>query len=260
MRIKNIFTTLLMTATFLLGMSSCSDDTVPPVYLVSVDESAEISSEDTIYMNAFADAVSFKIIGGEGNYFIDNHHKDVVDFNYDGKVLTFSPKGLGTATIKISDSVGNSFTLYIKVSYKEAVFTVKALESEASGVNMTMGKVEELKKRIKDDSMVQPSGRYVFTFRNENQNEGSVDIFAKETSKPLSGVFRMEQKYTEDGQIYQQFLITMANTDVHKMMFMEYKVGAESSIVRVFREDVTAAYQSDYAELEKAALIQELNI
>ena len=259
MKFKNIFTVLFLTVTSLVGMSSCSDDSVPPVSLITVEDAAQIASEDTIQLDAFAKGISFEIVGGEGNYVIKNHHENIVDYRYDGKILTFTPKGLGTATVQIFDIAGNGFTLYIKVTYHETVFQVKSLESDAFGENMTLGKVNELKKRIKEDSMVQPGGLYVFTFRNESQNEGSVDVFSKETDKPLSGVFRMERKYTEEGQIYQQYLITMASGDVHKMMLMEYKLGAEQTTVHVFREDVTAAYQLAYSELEKAVLIQELN-
>ena len=262
MSLKNIFTFLVLATSLMLGLPSCSDDTVPPVSFITTDGSTAINSGDTLSLDFFDKGLSFEILGGRGNYEIENNHKDIVSFEYDGKALTITPQGLGIATIGIEDVVGNTFTVYIKVSYYEEVYSVKTLDSEVDGADaMQIGQVKELKNRVKDESIVQPGGRYIFTFTNEERTLGSVNIYPTEKGNPMMAVFRKEEKFSEsDGKKYQLYVITLPSGDQHKMMLKEYPSAVDEIVLRKFEEDLTTTYKPEYAELEKVVLIQELNL
>ena len=253
-------TYILFSMCLLIHFSSCGNDPLPPVHLVSVDHTTEYYSADTILVDAFHNGLPFEIKGGNGVYVIENAHENIVECRYDGKQLTFIPKGLGVATILIADHLGNNLLLYIKVANYEEIFRVKGLSSDAYGPKMMMEEVERLKERIKEESMVQVGGRYIFTYRDKDQTEGGVTIYGKETDKPLSGIFRVSQKYSDEGKQYKEYVITLSSGAVHKMMLMDYALNSHTLPFKVFKESVTEKYQLDYTELTDAVLIQELDI
>ena len=256
--IQLILTQLLFIVFLSFGLSSCGNDPLPPVKLVGMDQVQEYHSADTILLDAFHEGLPFEIKGGNGMYTIENSHENIVECRYDGKTLTFIPEGLGVATVLISDHLGNNLLIYVKVANHEEVFQIKSLLSDAYGAKMTMEEVARLKERIKEESTVQIGGRYIFTYRDKKQSEGGVTIFAKETDKPLSGIFKTEQKFSEEGKRYEEYLITLSSGIVHKLMLMEYILQEGATPIKVFREDVTSQYRLDYTELTKAELIQEL--
>ena len=256
MKLKHLFTLLVMMSCALLGFTACDDNDYAPIRLINTDESGQQVKNHTLAMYAFSKGESFYIKGGDGHYTITNNSEGIIDYRYDGKVLTFMPVGLGTATLIIRDLAKNSLVLTIEVSNRKVVLNVTGVESYANGRKMIVEDVDRLRQQIINESFAKEGGRYEFTYTDDSQVLGSVTIYPSETGKPISGIFRQEKKYTEEGVEHVEFTITTAKGNIHKMMLINE--GTETTNRYTFQEDVTNVYNKIYPNVEKALLIQNV--
>ena len=256
MKLKHLLAFVAFITCMLGTFTACSDSDYAPISLVNVNDQGDRIEKNTLVINAFNQGTSFYIQGGDGHYTIKNNSADIVDYRYNGKELTFIPVGLGTGTIVIADFAGNSMVLTIEVTNRESTYFVQELNSEVSGDRLFVGDKDELEKKIIKDSFVKVGGRYTFTFTDPTQSLGSVAIYPTDSGKPISGVFCMEEKYTERGVKYEEFSITFADKTEHILMLIKNSKNDQTEYV--FQEDVTETYKANYPELEKAWLIQKV--
>ena len=256
MKLKHLFAFMAFISCTLCFFTACSDHDYAPITLVNVNDEGERIDKNTLVINAFNQGTAFYIQGGDGHYTIKNNSADIVDYRYDGKELTFIPVGLGTGTIVIADFAGNSMVLTIEVTNRESTYFVQELNSEVYGDRLFVGDKDELEKKVINDSFVKVGGRYTFTFTDPTQTLGSVTIYPTDSGKPISGVFSMEEKYTEKGVKYEEFSITFADKTEHILMLLKSEKDNQKEFI--FQEDVTETYKTNYPELEKAWLIQKV--
>lgn len=261
MKLKQFYFITAMTAftsIASLSLSSCSDDSYAPVTIVSVTDNNIFHSENVITINAFSNGLEFKIKGGSGVYVIHNNSSEIIDFRYDGSTLRIMPVSIGKGSLVISDNAGNSSIINVEVKNKANTFNVTSIEADAYGLDLTMRQIENIKDDIMDNTFVQSGGKFVFTYTEQNQNEGSVSLYPNSSNNSLSGIFSQETRYSDtDGKPYQEFNITMANGSKHTLMLKEERISSDSTAIS-FIENVTTDYKYDYPALEKAELIINL--
>lgn len=138
MKLKQILAGMVLLGSF-AGFTACSDDDYSPVTLVYANnsDSLVINENNTLLLNPFSEGETFRIQGGNGVYTIDNANKDIVRCDYDGKTLTFVPVGMGTATVVISDLVGNSYLLTIQIENPKATYTLGSVDAKITAEEMT---------------------------------------------------------------------------------------------------------------------------
>lgn len=163
MKLKQILAGMVLLGSF-AGFTACSDDDYSPVTLVYANNSDSllINENNTLLLNPFSEGETFRIQGGNGVYTIDNANKDIVRCDYDGKTLTFVPVGMGTATVVISDLVGNSYLLTIQIENPKATYTLGSVDAKITAEEMTQGDINRLKARILEDALM--------THREEDMN------------------------------------------------------------------------------------------
>lgn len=259
MKLKQIFAGMLLLGCF-AGFTACSDDDYSPVKLVYANNSDSliINENNTLLLNTYSEGESFRIQGGNGVYTIDNANKDIVRCDYDGKTLTFVPVGMGTATVVISDLVGNSYLLTIQIENPKATYTLGSVDARIVAEKMTQGEINKLKERILEEGFMTQGGKYEFTYTNKDLTEGGVVIYPGPSSTSLTGTFQQKTLYATDGTLYKDIKITLANqTSMHLMLLMSGKTSTDLKPY-AFAEDVTAQYKGEYPELEQAYRLQTI--
>lgn len=260
MKLKQILAGMVLLGSF-AGFTACSDDDYSPVTLVYANnsDSLVINENNTLLLNPFSEGETFRIQGGNGVYTIDNANKDIVRCDYDGKTLTFVPVGMGTATVVISDLVGNSYLLTIQIENPKATYTLGSVDAKITAEEMTQGDINRLKARILEDALMTQGGRYEFTYTNKDLTEGGIVIYPDPSSTSLTGTFQKKTLYATDGTLYQDIRITLADqTSLHLMMLMKGNTSADLQPY-AFAEDVTAQYKGEYDKLEQAYRIQDID-
>lgn len=252
MKLKHLFTFIVFFSCMLLGFTACDDEDYAPISLTSTSDSKTPIEHNTLVMDAFSKGEKFYIIGGNGRYTIENKNEEIIDYRYDGKILTFYPVGVGQATVLISDHAGNKLTLTIEVMNHFVSYKVSKVGASVDGNEMLVGEVKELVKQITDESQVKEGGSFDFKYTNQEQTLGSVTIYPKPSGRPLSGIFKEEIRIV-DNTTYKELTVTMADNKIHTLVLVNYDKQNESEDMMLL-EDVTDIYKGAYPKLEKAVL------
>lgn len=253
MTLKHLLTTLTLATSMLLGFNACNDEDYAPITL-KVLEGTERVENNQLQLDAFSPGESFAIVGGNGQYVIENLNEDIIDFKYDGHAIKFIPVGIGTATVNIYDHVGNRMVLTIEV--KNYALTYKVISVEIGECNvkedMTVGQLNELQKRIVHESRIKEGGNIVLTYTNREQTLGSVTIHPTATGRPIVGTFKQDKKVTTEKVPYQEIKVTFADGQTIYWQILNYNLEENKPMLLI--EDVTETYKSTYPQLEKATL------
>ena len=256
MKLKHLLTFITFVSCTLLGFTACDGDDYAPIILKGATESSSVIENNLLKIDAFNEGESYYIFGGNGHYTIENKSTDIVDYRYDGKILTFIPIGIGEASVSIGDTAGNRIILTIQVSNPVSTYKVVAVSASAIGKHMTQGETAILEKQIINESIVKEGGSFIFTYTDPSQTMGSVSIYPVASGRPTSGIFRQEQKVNETNVPYTEFTVTLANNAVHK--YMLFNQSNENGLV--IQEEVTDRYFGIYPQLEKAMLTYKVSL
>lgn len=256
MKLKHLFTLIAIASCTLLGFTACDDEDYAPITLTNASGSDVNINNNTLVMDAFSKGEVFYIIGGNGRYTIQNNNEEIVTYQYNGETITFVPVGVGEATVIISDHAGNKLTLNIEVMNHFVSYKVTGVSATADGNEMLVGEVKELIKRITDESLVKEGGSFDFKYTNQEQTLGSVTIYPKASGRPLSGIFREEER-TVDNKTFKEMTITMADHKIHVLTLVNYNNTDMKDMMLV--EDVTEMYKGAYPKLEKAVLTYKVS-
>ena len=253
MTLKHVFITITFTCCTLLGFTSCNDEDYAPINLEAISGEGFLQN-NILQLDAYSPGESFYIIGGNGRYMIDNQSKDIIQYEYDGNTIKFIPVGVGEATVMISDHVGNKMTLTIQVKNHTVSYKVVKVENTECKVkeDMTVGQLNELRKKIVDQSLMKVGGDVLFTYTDREQSMGSITIHPTVSGHPISGIFRQENKFSGQQVPYQIFKITLA--DNSEITWNLLNNTAEAGKEMLLQEDVTNLYKGTYPQLEKATL------
>ncbi len=257
MKLKSFFLLIFIAGITSFSLSSCNDTDYIPVFLVNANNTANKIENNSLILDAFNEGEEFHIKGGDGHYSIQNLSNDIIDFRYDGKVLTLIPVGIGIGSLQIEDGANNRITLSIQVKFYETTYQVTRVKAEVMSNELPNSSKRKLEDLIAKDSFVKENGKYVFTFTDAERTAGNATIYPEKISKPLSGLFFMEKKSNEQGQAYDEYTIILTDKTVHTMRLTPNDESSNGQTV--FKEDVTDAYLSSPQETDKAWLIHEVS-
>lgn len=239
----------------IVSFTSCKDDDYAPISLVLAPDSSINFSNNALSLSPFSSGVTFHIQGGDGAYIIASPNTAVIDYRYNGDELTVIPKGLGKATLNISDRSWNTYSLQITVEYPETTYGIESVEGIVDGGELTQNQLLAIKADIESNSLVQAGGKYVFTYTEKDFSAGIVTIYPSASDNhTLHGIFtesvngNQEQIHIEltDGNVY-DYILT-----VSPILSGYHASRTEIIPERVLLQDVTGTYQSTYPALEKA--------
>lgn len=239
----------------IVSFTSCKDDDYAPISLVIAPDSSINFSNNALSLSPFSPGVTFHIQGGDGSYIIASPNTAVIDYRYNGDELTVIPKGLGKATLNISDRSWNTYSLQITVAYPETTYGIESVEGIVDGGELTQNQLLAIKADIESNSLVQAGGKYVFTYTEKDFSAGIVTIYPSASDNhTLHGIFtksvngNQEQIHIEltDGNVY-DYILT-----VSPILSGYHASRTEIIPERVLLQDVTGTYQSTYPALEKA--------
>lgn len=160
---------------------SCRDsaeETVKPITLEYDDPQFIFNNEKrNINLTPFSDPTRpLQIKGGDGHYKVTNTNEDVVRVNYNGETIRFQPVGTGTASIEIEDTSGRLYLLTIRVDYLTHTYPVYLKKYIVQGDNLTLGEKSKLEKAIE---AADPTTKYVFTFTDKENTQGTVRFYTQ---------------------------------------------------------------------------------
>ncbi len=159
-----------------MQLSACSDDdeALSPITLEYEDSQITFDNESrSLRLQAFgAETSPLLIKGGDGSYKVTNHSNEIVQVNYDGKKITFLPKGVGTTSVIIEDNTNNNYILNIEVDYLKLSHKVIKSITIIQGDNMTVGDKKKLEEEVKATESAAALAGYTFIFTNKEQTSG----------------------------------------------------------------------------------------
>lgn len=254
MKIKHLIGGALLSLCLATFFTSCSDDdNYSPITLSYAEEGdSPLTNGNNLTISPFSDGESFRIIGGNGAYTINNDNENVVDFRFDGNVLTVMPKTLGEVSLRISDHAGNRLTLNITVAYPEVTYPIGHVYAEIAGGALTLDEKKIIEAAIISASAVKPTGKYVFTYTQPNMTEGIVSIYPTENTTAQFGTFELNKPVSEQGDTEIQIHLTNNMEFTYILTEMTNSEGT----YKVFQEDVTDTYKGNFPNLTKAYCMQ----
>lgn len=246
----------------IVSFASCKDDDYGAIFL-SLSSEADLDFTDSVLtLSPYSAGATFHISGGDGMYVITNPDTTVIDYRYDGNVLTVIPVGLGSAELNITDRAWNRYTLQVTVAYPETTYTISRIEGVVQGAELTQSQTLAIQRDIESAPLVQAGGKYVFTYTDKEAASGIVTIYpSASTSNMLHGIFTQTEDTDQtqihivltDGSTY-EFILGM--TSVLLPGYDDSRM--ETSPARVLMQDVTETYRSLYPALEKAYCVQHI--
>lgn len=165
-----------------ISFTGCSnDDKFPPITLEYENPQIKFNNETPSYrLSPFADETTPLFIkGGDGNYKVTNDHEEVIQLNYDGRKISFKPKALGNATIRIEDGSENVYILPVTVKYGEYSYTVYDTKPIVKGDKLTVEEMKTVQREVMEFNTIE---KYAFTFKDAEYKTGTVVLHYKDKS------------------------------------------------------------------------------
>lgn len=115
MKVISLFFVLIF---FLSGCSKNENEPITLCYSIFNDKPNPVIGNQ-IDLQYPAEKIQLLILGGDGNFTINNSDDTKLKINIDDKLMDIIALSIGTATITINDKSNNSYILNVKISYAE---------------------------------------------------------------------------------------------------------------------------------------------
>ncbi|WP_029902183.1 hypothetical protein [Prevotella sp. 10(H)] len=204
---------LLFPVLFVFIYSSCSDDDNEIRFYQTID-GGEIS--DTKF-NVHIGTYYLRLVGGKGNYSAKSSDQEILVVDAEelqNNYLKFDTKKEGTANIVVTDSEGNSATVYITVSKLYQVLAVKEILSAVDVEDAELKK--QLEEEIIRTSPVKPKAEYLMMY--DNPYEGKLVFMADEEGKEkYEGTFSLPKgedkmfRFNYNNKVHEYYLPSIAS-------------------------------------------------
>ena len=115
----------------ILIMSSCNKDNHEPIrlyYDIYNDKPNLIENNQISLLFPTFDNIKLVIMGGDGNYTVSNLDEAIVNVRMENKFIDITPLSIGSSIITVADKSGNSYTLNVKVHYREYNLIIDKLD------------------------------------------------------------------------------------------------------------------------------------
>jgi hypothetical protein len=260
MKLKTILW-ILSALFFALGWMSCTKATGNALSLHQIENNA-------IHLY-YGSTSGVTIIGGDGHYAFSCESPllkvEMTHRNY----ISLEPLGVGEATVTISDSAGESYTLHVTITCKTLSVVIAKLDVTVAGDAMTVAEQEELKAKALATVPVRAGGGYRFIYTEgdeQDRTEGTVLIYPETYEQGgMAGSFTQETVRKDDGGVSGIFCTLRYSGMERRFIFMMYNESPVKSLPpkeRVFYrfvEDLTERYKTDCPNVEQVYTSQVID-
>ena len=196
------------------------------------------------------------IKGGDGNYTVTSSDNTIVDVELiQGQTVSFEAKGLGDATVTISDKSGKSYTFDVHVSYRETSFQIKELRAGVKSDNLTDEQKKEIEEKALATIPVQVNGGYKLIYTNDDGVSGEALVYTETMGvNGQKGTFKL---YQSDGNL--TILEMNYKGEIRKFIIsgssLTRGIAAETMFLL---EDLTKKFKAEYHDVEIVQTQQEI--
>lgn len=268
MKLKNLYVAFLFLS--VIGfISSCSDDDkYAPIMLAYHGESESGNYiGDLLNMYIFSGEQLIDIYGGYGYFTLEIEDEEVVKATLDMRTITFVPQSEGITRVLIKDDSGKTYPLTVWVGYLSDEFRVSRIEFYIKGESLTLGDKKKLEEEIGSYISVEVKDQYEFSYTNSESTEGIVE-FRTSAPEHAKGTFSIMKKQDYNPFKTYSYTITIKiGQQEYTYDYGEYGAVLETRMnykpslpPMMLVEDVTDMFKEKYPAMEKALVVQVLEV
>lgn len=198
-----------------------------------------------------SDKIQLIIMGGDGNYTVSNSDEIVVDVRRKNNFIDITPISIGSSIITVIDNSGNSYTLNIKVHYRELNLKVDKQDIIVIGDKLSETQKAEIEQKVALTLPVKINGGFSFIY-DLNDRKGHVLIFKEKISENgIESVF--EEKYTETDSVgYRSFVIQIDGKEREFILNRYDAPKSKSDMIEpmAFIEILTNQFKTEYPNVQ----------
>lgn len=253
----SVIIAILVTA---ISFVSCSKDSNEPIqlhYAIYNDKPNPVIDNQVAILFPTSDKTQLVISGGDGNFSISNSDKTILNISINDRFIDITPLSIGDATVTIIDKSGNSYTLNVKVYYREIKLIVDKQDVIVIGDKLS----EEQKAAIQQKAIltlpVKVNGGFKLVY-NEGLQTGKgkafiyKDHFEDMTDESTFEIKRIKIEVNEMIREYPAYVIMI---DGKQREFIMNKYIAPQSkgdmiVTMALHEVLTEQFKTDYPDVE----------